>query len=272
MGWYTEEMADSAIRILRVLREFGVAEESIISRCSGNYVDNPGEDMVETVLDAVYSVEGYEDPSEYPGYIVGSEAQKLVEFLFRSERGFSKDIAYRQGDVISVCLNPILLPLGYKLGLEQYDGAEWETNTTLPRTEHPPAIKILFQDINSSETEEIFFRYPPQERGAAVNITALMYTINRNFLEKEGYSIIALNDKTSLSRFFVIETERLDRLEEKYGESLEIFGRAVGGRISLESALSRYDRSCKISHKEEYGCPEPKEVYKIEDEIENQVD
>jgi hypothetical protein len=119
------------------------------------------------------------------------------------------------------------------------------------------------------ELDRVAFRPPPAitDRDAVMNHYATAIAMNETLLRDRDVELVELvgypGDHT---KFAVVETERLDELEEKYGDGCPLFGQALVNRDFALDALAQYDPDNASSHESSFGVPEPDATFKLEDD------
>jgi hypothetical protein len=137
-------------------------------------------------------------------------------------------------------------------------------------TAHPEAFYVVLNDARTGEElERVSFRPPPAitDRDAVMNHYATAFAMNETLLRDRDVELVELvgypGDHT---KFAVVETERLDELEEAYGDGCPLFGQELVNRDFALDALAQYDPESASSHEDAFGVPEPDETFKLEDD------
>lgn len=137
---------------------------------------------------------------------------------------------------------------------------------------HPEAIVVRLTDLETGDTlREVPLRLFPHKNEwlATTDHVAMAALLNHGLLYDSGLELVAHNESPGdHTPLLLLERDRLDTLEERYGEGIPLFHRGdpLIDRDLFEygSLASRYVPENETDHERAFGVPEPDGTVRLE--------
>jgi hypothetical protein len=193
------DLVDAAVE---VLDGFGVGVRAVVDRPGVAAVGENG-----TLAEAVRAaLRGDDGP--------GVPAVFLRTTIARGPRGIDAPAKYWDS-ALKLHLGSVFEDVGATVEITDADGVPIDESATAPAP-----YRIAITDAEGV-THGVTFAYPETPTGSD-NYAAVVHALQRDLLDGTGFSLVSLAAPERRWRFALVKTAALERLQERYGDRIEI--------------------------------------------------